>query len=233
MKIFTYFITLLFLITGFSTYSKVANKSQSNYISLRGLLPISLLERDAIYSLGVQLKYNKLGFEVEYGRVFALNSYSQGGQLFDDKTQGDRIRINFKYYFYSLPFTDRIDYHFYVSLMPTIKQVNYKMNWWSYDSSAANNTIYYAESHEPVNYTSKSIALNLLLGNEFYFSFLNVDYYVGVGLKSFDINIPNTAPKYFEPFSNPKNDGVYFNFMLGAKVGFAYKIKRKRLNVGR
>jgi hypothetical protein len=227
MKILILSLSLIVVISFSYAQEKYKKDVHPNYLSFRGLFPISLLERESIFSMGLQLKYYRIGIEVEYGRILGLNSYRQAGPIFEDKTSGSRTRVNLKYYFYSLPFQDKVDFHFYTSIMPSIKSVKYKMIWWSYDSLISNNTYQMAQSDIAVNYSSKSLCINLLFGNEFFISLVNIDYYIGVGIKFYDINIPNSVPSYFEPFSRPQKDGTYFNYLLGAKVGFARRIKRK------
>jgi hypothetical protein len=199
------FVFLFLLI--FTSLPAKDNKNKikyPNYYTLRILLPTSLLERESIYSMGIQFKYHRIGIELEFGRILGLNSYSQNGPLYEAKTKGNRARINLKYYIHSFKFNDKSEFHIYSSFMPSLKKVKYKMNRWVYDSLTTNNTYQYAESHIPVEYSSKSLCLNALIGNEIFISHFNVDFYVGAGTKMYDINIPNSAPAYFEPYSRPK-----------------------------
>ncbi len=217
------FMLFIFRIGAMAKGSKVESY---NYLSIRGSLPTSLLEFESIYSFSLQLKHKNIGIELEHGQILGFNRYLQSSPSFKTKTNGGRTRVNLKYYFYNLPDDNLVRFHFYTSIMPSFKSVKYRMKWWSYDSLGNNNSTYQTDSHIPVTFTTKSLSLNLLFGNEFYFSFLNVDYYGGVGIKFFDINIPSSAPSYFEPISRQSSDGTYFNVLIGAKVGFVYRYRR-------
>lgn len=223
-------LSILFLVFSSRAIGEINTPEKLNYLSFRGAFPISLLEFESIYSLSVHLKYNNFRLELERGQILRYNSYSQSEPDFEAKAGGGRTRLILKYYIYNFPKTDKANFHFYTSIMPSFKNVKYKMVWWSYDSIDINNKHHYAESSIPVTYTTKSLSLNLLFGNEFYISNLNIDYYGGVGIKFFDINIPSSTPIYYEPISRQTIDGTYFNVLVGAKIGYAYRLKKKRKN---
>jgi hypothetical protein len=230
-------LLMLLLILSNLGYAQINTKNRQNYLSLKSLFPTSALEKEALFGIGIQKKYNQVGIEVEYGRIFFLWGFWDeaiyGGEVFEAKIRGNRIRLNLKYYLFEKSNNINTDFLGYLSLMPSFSKVKYNMSFWRYDSTGGMNTSQYSDSsYIPVRYNSTNLNLNILIGNEFFYNNrLNIDYYTGIGIKFYKINLPNDTPSYFQPFSKPNKSGNYLNFLLGVKVGYILNynfIKKKR-----
>ena len=124
---------MLLLFLSHLGYAQINTRNRKNYLSLKSLFPTSALEKEALFGIGIQKKYKQIGIEVEYGKIFLLwgfwDEVIYGGEVFEAKTRGNRIRLNLKYYLFEKSNNINTDFLGYLSLMPSFSKVKYNMSF--------------------------------------------------------------------------------------------------------